>query len=180
MQRCYADNNISYRDYGGRGITVCDKWKKVEGFIEDMGKRPIGKTLDRIDNDGNYCRENCKWSTPKEQARNRRNSIYIEYNGENLMIAEWAEKVNIKEMTIRSRFSKGWDAEKILTTPTNDLSIRSRPSVMIEYKNEIIALSDLARKFNIKYYTLRRRLKNGWDLEKALNTPIVQSTRWHY
>lgn len=75
ISRCTNPKKDNYKDYGGRGIVVCKKWLKFENFLKDMGERPIGKTLDRIDNDGNYCKSNCKWSTPKEQANNRRTNI---------------------------------------------------------------------------------------------------------
>lgn len=70
--RCENPNAPDYPDYGGRGITICERWASFENFLEDMGVRPEGKTLDRIENMGNYERDNCKWSTPKEQANNRR------------------------------------------------------------------------------------------------------------
>lgn len=77
MRRCYDSNNPRYADYGGRGIEICDRWKSIENFIEDMGDRPMGATLDRIDNNGSYSPENTRWATPKEQNLNKRVSVLL-------------------------------------------------------------------------------------------------------
>jgi hypothetical protein len=75
IRRCYDPNSPRWKDYGARGITVCDRWRKFESFLADMGERPGGKTLDRKENDGNYEPLNCQWATPKQQVENRRARI---------------------------------------------------------------------------------------------------------
>jgi hypothetical protein len=119
ITRCYNKNRDTYKEYGGRGIIVCEEWKQsFDKFIEDMGYPPTEKhTLERIDNNGNYCKENCTWSTMKEQARNRRNSIKIEYNGDCLSLPEWCEKLNLNYKLIGARLLKGWSFERAISTP---------------------------------------------------------------
>lgn len=90
-QRCNNSNDKGYKNYGGRGIKICEQWKDFINFLEDMGNKPEGMSIDRIDNDGDYCKENCKWSTTKEQIRNRRNTILITINSITKALAEWCE-----------------------------------------------------------------------------------------
>jgi len=117
--RCFNKNKKQYKDYGGRGITICKEWvDSFEKFFEDMGKKPTGMTLDRIDNDKGYSKKNCRWATRKEQSNNLRNNIIIEYNGLKLTMGQWAEKVGLKRETLRGRIEKyNWPIEKALTTP---------------------------------------------------------------
>lgn len=94
--RCTNPNDVFYSKYGGRGITICNRWLKYENFLEDMGRKPSHKhTLDRINNDGNYEPANCKWSTPIEQANNKRNTKYVTYKGKTDTVANWARELDI-------------------------------------------------------------------------------------
>ena len=117
VQRCTNPSNKSYCNYGGRGITVCGRWGKFENFLEDMGEVPEGHQIDRIDNNGNYCKSNCRWATRKEQGRNKRNNLFITYKGKTQLLVECAEQLGVKYYTLWSRLSRGWSIERALTTP---------------------------------------------------------------
>jgi len=105
-KRCYNANVPEYKYYGGRGITVCDRWMKFENFYADMGNRPKGKSIDRIDNNGNYKPSNCRWATNKEQGRNTSVNRIITYKGESLCLIEWAEKLRLPCTTLFNRLKK--------------------------------------------------------------------------
>jgi hypothetical protein len=110
--RCFNKNNRNYKNYGGRGITVCDEWRKsFLTFYNDMGKRPSEKSLDRIDNNGNYCKNNCRWATPKEQNRNTRRNKKIEAFGKIKTIVEWSEEFNFSRRFLTNLVKKGLDLE---------------------------------------------------------------------
>lgn len=116
--RCSSKSQRSYNNYGGRGISVCDKWKTFNGFIEDMGTRPSKKhTIERIDNDGNYEPGNCKWATYVEQATNRRNTIKILVDGELKAIAELSESCGIPYKNLYDRLRAGWSIDSAISTP---------------------------------------------------------------
>jgi hypothetical protein len=106
------------RDYGGRGIRVCDKWQVFEGFWNDMGATyKDGLTIDRIDVNGDYAPGNCKWATWKEQANNKRNNHYVFYNGERMTLKEACMKQGINYQAVSARLKLGWDFEKAIKTP---------------------------------------------------------------
>lgn len=115
-QRCLNPKCKSFPSYGGRGINLDKKWLTFEGFYEDMGDIPNGKTIDRINNDGNYCKENCKWSTDQEQMNNRRVCKYLTYNGKTQSVSNWARELNINRHRLYSRLRLGWSTERALTT----------------------------------------------------------------
>ena len=126
--RCYNTNNKAYKNYGGRGITMCERWlESFENFYEDMGDRPSPKhSIDRIDNDGDYCPENCKWSTKQEQNRNKRNNLYLEYNKERLIAKDWCEKIDIDYDTLRARIRSGLSDEQCLTNPVQNTKPKNK------------------------------------------------------
>jgi len=118
LQRCNNKNYRFYKDYGGRGITVCEEWMKFENFYADMGDRPEGMSLDRIDNDGPYCKENCRWSTIDQQNNNRTNYCrFLMYRGEVRTASQWARAMGICLGTFWNRLKRGWSIEDALETP---------------------------------------------------------------
>lgn len=104
--RCNSPKCREYKWYGGRGITISDRWRSFVNFLEDMGERPIGHTLDRIDFNGNYEPSNCRWVTQKEQANNTRRNIHISHNGTTRTVAEWADLLGLKYETLYCRIFK--------------------------------------------------------------------------
>lgn len=110
IQRCTNSNNQAYKDYGGRGIKVCESWlTSFENFYKDMGKRPDGKTLDRKDVNGDYEPNNCHWATNLEQANNKRNTILITYRNITKPLKQWCKELNINYNTVWDRLNKGLD-----------------------------------------------------------------------
>ena len=117
--RCLNLNNRAYARYGGRGITVCREWESFERFLADMGPRPSpAHSLDRIDNNGPYSPENCRWATRTEQSRNRRSVPRYEHEGISLTLPEWAERTGIAPSTLEYRVKKKrWPISRALTQP---------------------------------------------------------------
>lgn len=119
-KRCYQQSSHGYKNYGGRGITVCDEWRNsfiafMEwAFANGYSEEDKELTIDRIDVNGNYTPTNCRWANRKEQYNNKRNSVIIEYNGEKHALCEWGRILGVPRGTIQARYRKGWDAEHIL------------------------------------------------------------------
>ena len=117
-RRCDNPADTSYPNYGGRGISYDARWSDFVLFREDMGDRPAGKTLERVDNDGDYCKENCRWATRKEQGRNKSSNRVLEAFGESKLLIEWAESSGIAQQTIWKRLNRGWDVERAVSEPS--------------------------------------------------------------
>ena len=104
--RCHNKNNKSYNGYGGRGITVCERWNKFENFYTDMREKPKGMSIERKNNNGNYEPFNCEWATRKEQARNTRDTKWISYRGETKCLIAWAEEIGISSTALGKRLKR--------------------------------------------------------------------------
>ncbi len=115
IQRCTNPNSLDYPNYGGRGITVCPEWYDYLTFYNDMGDRPNGMTLDRIDVNGNYEPNNCRWITNLAQQNNRRDNVLISYLNEVKTISEWSRYFNIPVTNIRNRLNRGWSLDEVFS-----------------------------------------------------------------
>jgi hypothetical protein len=158
-RRCNNANYKAFSDYGGRGIKISPEWNDFSVFLEDMGQRPTsGHSLDRIDNDGNYCKENCKWSTKIEQANNKRSNRFLEISGKRKTIAEWSRVSGIGAKTIIKRISHGWH-------PFNAVFKESETLAMFTHKGITLSLTEWADYFGIKRITAYARNKKGLPFE---------------
>lgn len=118
--RCYRKDDKEYARYGGKGITVCQRWFKFENFLADMGERPEGLTLERKENDKGYNLDNCRWATRLEQTLNRSNTVWVEIGGRRQCAADWCKEFGLKITTVSHRVKLfGWSWEKALTTPVD-------------------------------------------------------------
>lgn len=111
--RCENPRSKSFRRYGGRGIRLCEQWHDVTAFAADMGERPPGMSVERIDNDGNYSPENCRWATRREQQNNIRTNTKLTYRGARRTVAEWSRELEIPAYLIYARYKRGWRTDEI-------------------------------------------------------------------
>lgn len=113
LQRCTNPNNPAWNRYGGKGITVCEKWKSFDNFFDDMGPRPATTSIDRIDNDGNYEPGNCRWATREQQQINRRNTIKITHQNKTLSLVEWSKITGLSRDLLYNRRRHGDSPERM-------------------------------------------------------------------
>lgn len=120
LQRCNRKNDVEYSNYGGRGIEVCESWKTFDNFYADMGDADVGMTLDRVDNNQGYCKENCRWASRKEQSNNKRTNLRFLFEGKDQTLAELCGgSKNSKYYMVLRRIRKGWNIEAALNIPPN-------------------------------------------------------------
>ncbi len=165
MDRCYNPANPAYSNYGGRGITVCERWRSFENFYADMCPRPGRLTLDRNDNSLGYFKENCRWTTYKTQQRNRRDNKVVTFNGISRPLPEWTEILGLKYGTVLKRLHYGWSVERAFTD--------SRKYRMLTLNGETLSIAAWSKRIGIKIDTITKRLdKHNWPVEIALTKPL--------
>lgn len=159
-QRCNNHNNWAYPFYGGRGITVCSEWiDDYERFIADMGNCPTSShSIDRINNDAGYFKENCRWATPKEQADNRSNKILID----GLSIEEICKLTGMKYSGVYARYQRGWHIDQIATTPKVTDGKR-KTNRFVEIGGVSKTLTEWAKESGLSVQVISRRLKAGYE-----------------
>jgi hypothetical protein len=180
LRRCNSKGNIGYANYGGRGISVCERWFQFSNFIQDMGDPPTPlHEIDRIDNDGNYEPGNCKWSTPKEQARNKRTTKWIEHDGQVKSLAEWCEVLGLPYKQTWKRIEKfNWTIQECIETAPRKQTLSKYSIVSINGKSASIEYWCGVN--GIRVGTALSRIKrNKFSVEDAVSVPTrnpVQST----
>jgi hypothetical protein len=165
--RCKNPTDHKWEHYGARGIKVCDRWiSSFEAFVEDMGERPEGTTLDRIEVNGDYEPGNCRWASYEEQANNKRNTVNLTYQGRTQSLTQWAREIGISKASLQNRFERGWSVEKALSTPP-----LPQQETILTWKGKTQTLKQWAAELGLNPTAISRRLKRGWDLDQALSTP---------
>jgi len=173
-QRCYYTSDINYRNYGARGVTVCDEWiDNFKAFYEWAIKNGWSKGL-QLDKDKLspsqlgmiYSPEYCCFLTQKENMQYKKNTVKIEYNGVVKSLVQWAEHFNITPSVVRERLDYGWSPEEALSTPLES-------ALLVTFKNKTQSVVDWCRELGKDYKAVNARVnKLGWSYDRALSTPI--------
>lgn len=174
--RCLDPKDKHYKNYGGRGIKMCSEWKysfsTFVNWAEQNGYKPE-LTIERINVDGNYTPENCKWATRYEQNRNKRDNVFITFNGETLCRADMAKKYGLSNTALKYRLAHGWSLEDALLTKPGE---RRGNRVFLTFKGITLPFCKMAEHYGLKPTTLKARLKYGWSLEDALTKTVNSFT----
>lgn len=173
LARCHRESHPKYRSYGAKGITVCERWREsFENFLFDMGARPIGTTIDRIDGTLGYSKGNCRWASIERQQANIRTNVNVTFNGRTQNISAWARELGLDASNLAWRLRQGWTVEQAMTTtPHTGNRTRKTRQVLIEYKGKTQCISHWAKEYGISNALLRLRLSKGWKMEEALTVP---------
>jgi hypothetical protein len=167
--RCYNPKNKAYKSYGGREITICDRWlESFENFYEDMGECPQGYSIERKDVDSDYEPNNCEWILINDQGLNKTSNRFITFEGQTKCLSQWAEEKNILAATIADRIDKrGWSLDKALNSPVRKGGGRKN-ICFLTFQGLTLNLQEWSKKTGIKVVTIQSRLSRNWSIEDAL------------
>lgn len=174
-RRCQDPDNPKYPSYGGRGIKVCDRWASFDQFFADMGPRPSPHhTIDRIDNNGPYAPDNCRWATKSEQNLNRKNNHQVTIGDKTQPLTVWAWELGIDPKLVFSRVSDGWTYEEALALRPHKRKTRvytgwsQKNNRFLTHNGKTQTLTQWSRETGIAHSTLRRRINAGWTIDAVL------------
>ncbi len=153
VQRCTCTTHASWKHYGGRGIKVCKRWLVFENFYADMGPRPEGMSLDRIDNAKGYKPSNCRWATQHEQQNNRRSNVHLTLDGQTKTLKEWATHFGVAYPVAKYRHARGMPTAEVFAA-----SPRKAYGRTIEFKGKAKTISQWAKHYRVSYLTMWQRL----------------------
>jgi len=170
-RRCNSPTATDYPRYGGRGIKVCKRWDAFANFLADMGRKPSpDHSIERRDNNGDYCPENCVWATDAEQRRNKRTSVILTRpkDGKRMNIKDWARELGVATGTINRRLRNGWSLDDALNPAKKNRHLR-----YLTFNGKTQTMSEWARELGVRVQVLKNRLDYcNWPLEKALTTRV--------
>ena len=177
-KRCYAKNDSHYKRWGGRGIVMCDRWKtSFSAFLADMGERPSDKhTIDCIDNDGPYCKENCRWLLAGLQAGNTRKNRLLTHLGRTMTLADWSKETGIDRSAILVRLNYGWSVQEALTAPSDNH--RKRNGVDLTFRGKTQNVAAWCRELGLNKAMVFKRLQKGYTTEEALSPSLGIAPVW--
>lgn len=167
IARCYDPASQKFHHYGGRGIRVADRWHTFFSFVDDMGVRPCGFSLDRIDVNGDYSPENCRWADDKTQARNKRNTRLLTIDGRTMCEMDWATESGTGRATIRHRIKHGWNPKDAVYG--KPFSKRARK---LTHDGKDLTVVEWSEKTGISKAVIKQRLQNGWSVERTLTQSL--------
>lgn len=173
-RRCQNPKCGNYSRYGGRGIRVCERWDSFENFLADMGERPLGMSIERRDNDGNYEPDNCYWATFEEQNNNRRNVELIEFSGKSLSLRQWSRELGIAHGTLYTRRGNGLTGAALLAPKATPKPAPKKQTPVL-VGGETKSLRQAALDAGLKYPTVYRRVRSGLSIEQALQSTSLKT-----
>lgn len=166
IRRCHDKKFTGYKNYGGRGISVCQRWRdSFWSFVSDVGVRPSkDHSLDRINNELGYEPQNVQWATRSEQNRNTRFNRLITANGKTQTMQDWVEETGIPKSTIKNRLQRGWTDEQIINTPIQN---KARNNSLFP-----VGGSEIVARLGLNRQTVKSRMLRGWTFEEAITKPV--------